>query len=86
MYEDFEIGDHVRVVNLLADKRMPVGIVERINGGYIYVHTPVAGETEDDPCVYEAYSNELVHVTEQEYFKLLLQGANIEPGPGKIKL
>jgi len=84
--EYFEVGDHVRIVNLLMNGKMPVGIVESINGAYIYVHTPVAGETEDDRCVYEAYSNELVHVTEKEYFKLLLQGANIEPNPGKIKL
>jgi len=76
MVDRIQVGDHVRIVNLLANKKMPVGIIERINGSYIYVHTPVAGETEKNRCVYEAYENELVKVTEQEYFKLILSGAN----------
>ena len=76
MGERIKIGDHVRIVNLLTNKKMPVGVVERINGAYIYVHTPVAGETTNDRCVYETYENELVKITEQEHFKLILSGAN----------
>ena len=78
MDERIKIGDHVRIVNLLVNKKMPVGFVERIDGAYIYVHTPVDGETTNDRCVYEAYENELVKITEQEYFKLILAGANLE--------
>jgi len=78
MDERIKVGDHVRIVNLLANKKMPVGLVENIDGAYIYVHTPVDGETPNDRCVYEAYENELVKITEQEYFKLILAGANLE--------
>jgi len=73
-----KVGDHVRVVNYLANNRMPVGIIESIDGSYHYVHTPVNDETEDDRCVFECYDNELVKVTEQEYFMLLLAGTNIK--------
>ena len=74
--ERFEVGDHVRIVNYLANKKMPVGLVEGHGNGMIYVHTPVEDETEEDRCVYECYHNELVKITEQEYFKLLLKGVN----------
>lgn len=74
----FKVGDHVRLVNVLKNHRMPVGIVESIDGAYIYVHTPVPDETKEDRCVFELYENELVHITEQEHFKLLLAGANIQ--------
>jgi hypothetical protein len=76
--DPIKVGDHVRIVNLLANHKMPVGIVERIDGWYIYVHTPVSDETPKDRCVYEAYENELVKITEEEYFKLILKGANIK--------
>jgi len=79
--EKFEVGDRVRIVNLLANGKMPVGIIECINGAYHYVHTPVAGETKTDRCVYEAYPNELVHVTKEEYFLHLLEGSNVEDAP-----
>jgi len=72
-----KVGDHVRIVNILKHKKFPVGIVERINGAYIYVHTPVPDETEKDRCVYEVYDNEIIPITEQEYFKALLGGENI---------
>lgn len=76
MDKPIKVGDHVRIVNLLANKKMPVGVVERIDGYYIYVHTPVSSETKNNKCVYEAYENELVKITKQEYFKLILAGAN----------
>lgn len=72
-----EVGDHVRLVNVLKHPKYPVGIVEQIDGAYIYVHTPVSDETPDDRCVFELYENEIVHITEQEYFKSLLNGDNI---------
>lgn len=74
----FKVGDHVRLVNVLQHNRMPVGIVERIDGAYIYVHTPVPDETSKDRCVFELYENELIHITEQEHFKLLLAGVNTQ--------
>ena len=76
MEERLEIGDYVRVVNFLANGKMPVGIIERINGAYYYVHTPVKDETETDRCVNECYYNELVKISEQEYFKCILGGSN----------
>ena len=72
----FQVGDHVRLVNTLKHK-LPVGIIERIDGGYFYVHTPVVDETPDDRCVFESYHNEMVKITEKEYFKSLLRGDNI---------
>ena len=36
-HESYKIGDHVRIVNYLRDNKMPVGIVENIDGAYIYV-------------------------------------------------
>ena len=77
MDERYKIGDHVRIVNYLANKKMPVGVIESIDGAYHYVHTPVSDETEKDRCVYECYPNEIVKISEQEYFKLLLSGTNI---------
>ena len=76
--EQFKVGDHVRVVNYLMNNKMPVGIIERINGAYHYVHVAVSDETEDDRCVYECYPNELVKVSEAEYFKLVLSGVNLD--------
>lgn len=77
MDEIFEIGNHVRLVNVLKHPLYPVGIVERIDGGYHYVHTPVSDETKDDRCVFELLHNEMVQITEKEYFKSLLRGDNI---------
>ena len=71
------IGDHVRLVNTLKHPNYPVGIIESIDGGYIYVHTPIADETPKDRCVFEVYDNEIVYITEQEYFAALLKGDNI---------
>jgi len=75
-----QVGDHVRLLHVfstvLKHKKQPVGIVERIDGWYIYVHTPVSDETPRDRCVYEVYENEIVKITEEEYFRLLLKGAN----------
>ncbi len=77
MDEHFTVGDHVRIVNLLANKKMPVGIIESINGGYIYVWVDIGLDpNEKYQNVYEAYANELVKITGQEYFKLILAGAN----------
>jgi hypothetical protein len=70
-------GDHVRLVNVLKHPNYPVGIVERTDGLYIYVHTPVADETPKDRCVFEVYDTEIVYITEQEYFASLLKGDNI---------
>ena len=72
-----EVGGYVRVVNTLKHPLCPVGIIEQIDGAYIYVHTPVQDETPDDRCVFELYENEIVHITEKEYFKSLLRGDNI---------
>jgi len=72
-----KIGNHVRLVNVLKHPNYPVGIVERIDGAYIYVHTPIADEIEKDRCVFEVYDNEIVSITENEYFKALLAGDNI---------
>lgn len=71
------VGDHVRIVNLLMNKKMPVGIVEKINGAYIYVWVDIGLDPDAKyQNVYEAYENELVKITKQEYFKLILAGAN----------
>jgi len=74
----YKVGDYVRLVNILKHKKFPVGIIESIDGAYIMVHTPVPDETPKDRCVWEVYDNEIVHLTEQEYFKALLNGDNIE--------
>lgn len=74
--ERFEIGDHVRIVNYIANPAMPVGIIENIDGAYHYVRSRRSGETTEDKCVFEVYPNEMVKITEQEYFKLLLKGVN----------
>ena len=72
-----KVGDHVRLVNVLKHPNYPVGIVERTDGGYIYVHTPVSDETPKDRCVFELYENEFIPITEQEYFKAILNGDNV---------
>jgi hypothetical protein len=72
-----EVGNYVRLVNVLKHPLMPVGKIESINGAYIYVHTPVQDETPDDRCVFEVYENEIVSITEKEYFKSILRGDNI---------
>ncbi len=70
-------GDHVRLVNVLKHPNYPVGVVERTDGMYIYVHTPVADETPKDRCVFELYENEVVYITAHEYTVSLLKGDNI---------
>lgn len=72
-----KVGDHVRIVNFIKYPKNPVGIIENIDGAYIYVHTPMPDETPNDPCVFEVYENEIVSITEQEYFKAMLNGDNI---------
>ena len=75
--EPIRVGDHVRIVNLLKNKKMPVGMVERINGAYIYVWVDIGLDSNEKyQNVYETYENELVKITVQEYFKLILAGAN----------
>lgn len=71
------IGSYVRLVNVLKHPKYPVGKIERIDGAYIYVHTPAQDETPDDRCVFEVFENEIVHITEKEYFKSILRGDNI---------
>ena len=73
----YKVGDHVRLVNVLKHPNYPVGIIEDINGSYIYIHTPVSDETPKDRCVFECYENEIVSITEKEYFKSLLKGDNV---------
>lgn len=73
---NIRVDDHVRIVNLLKNKKMPVGIVERIDGAYIYVWVDLPSTSVKNRCVYETYENELVKVTKAEYFKLILSGAN----------
>ena len=71
------VGDHVRIVNYLADSSMPVGIVERMDGGYIYVDVNLDNqERHQYKGHYEVYENEIVKITEQEYFRLILAGTN----------
>jgi len=71
------VDDHVRIVSLLKNKKMPVGIVESINGAYIYVWVDIGLDSNEKyQNVYETYENELVKITVQEYFKLILAGAN----------
>jgi len=70
------VGDHVRIVNYLKGS-MPVGKVERIDGEYIYVNVNLDNQDRHQyKGHYEAYLNEIVKITEQEYFKLILAGAN----------
>lgn len=76
MADRIQVGNHVRIVNLLRNKKMPVGIVERINSAYFYVWVDLPSTAKKNRCVYEAYENELVKVTKAEYFKLILSGAN----------
>lgn len=71
------VGDHVRLVNVLKHPNYPVGIVENIDGAYIFVHAPVPDETPKDRCIFEVYDNEIVYITEKEYFASLLRGDNI---------
>ena len=75
-FERFEVGDHVRIVNYLKTS-MPVGIVERIDGGYIYVNVNLNNqERHEYKDHYEVYENEIAKITKQEYFRLILAGAN----------
>ena len=74
--DQIKIGDYVRVVNYLLDKRKPVGIVERVDGAYIYVDVNVDGAEHQYKGHYEVYENEIVRITKKEYFKLILAGAN----------
>ena len=56
---------------------MPVGIVDNIDGYYFNVRVKVPdykGKKEEP--IFETYENELELITEQEYFKELLRGAN----------
>ncbi len=70
------VGDHVRIVNYLKGS-MPVGKVERIDGEYIYVNVNLDNQDRHEyKGHYEVYLNEIVKISEQEYFKLLLAGAN----------
>ena len=76
-HESYKIGDHVRIVNYLRDNKMPVGIVENIDGAYIYVDVNIDNQNRHQyKGHYEVYPNEIVKITEQEYFKLILAGAN----------
>lgn len=78
MSDPIKIGDHVRIVNYLINRNMPVGIVERIDGAYIYVNATIDGKEHQYKGHYEVYPNEIVKITEQEFFKFLLSGANLE--------
>jgi hypothetical protein len=76
VHEQFNVGDHVRIVNYLKTS-MPVGIVERIDGEYIYVDVNLDNQNRHQyKGHFEVYRNEIVKITEQEYFRLLLAGAN----------
>jgi hypothetical protein len=76
-HDRIEVGDHVRIVNYLKDNKMPAGIVESIDGAYIYVDVNLDNqERHQYKGHYEVYPNEIVKITEQEYFKLILAGAN----------
>jgi len=76
MDERIEVGDHVRVVNFVLHNKQPVGIVDRLDGAYIYVLAEIADAKDENPVTFECYYNEIVKITEQEYFKLLLKGVN----------
>jgi hypothetical protein len=74
-----KVGDHVRILNVFKDEAQTIGvtgIVESIDGAYVYVHTPMPDETPNDPCVFEALENEIVFITKKEYFKSILRGDN----------
>ena len=79
MDERYKIGDHVRIVNYLANNKMPVGIIVGIDGAYIDVDVNTDGVQYRYKGHYEVYPNEIVKITEEEYFKLILSGANIDP-------
>ena len=69
------IGDHVRIKHLIMGGSKPVGIVTGIDGAYHYVD--VDHKTSSPEFVtYECYHNELEKITEQEFFRLILAGAN----------
>lgn len=76
MTDPIKIGDHVRIVNFLLDNKKPVGIVERLDGSYIYINVNVDSAEHQYRGHYEVYDNEIVRITEQEYFKLILAGSN----------
>ena len=74
--DPIKVGDHVRIVNYLTDGNMPVGIVETMDGAYIWVDCNIDGREYQYKGHYEVYPNEIVKITEAEYFKLILAGAN----------
>lgn len=76
-----KVGDHVRIVNYLTNSNMPVGKVERMDGAYIYVNVNTDGDDSRYQYKghYEVYPNEIVKITKQEYFRLILAGANDDP-------
>lgn len=76
MTDPIKIGDHVRIVNYLTNNRMPVGIVIGMDSAYIDVDVNVDGSEHRYKGKYEVYPNEIVKITEQEYFRLILAGAN----------
>ena len=79
MDEHFKVGDYVRIVNYLTNNKMPVGRVIHIDGAYIDVDVNTDAGEHRYKGKYEVYPNELVKITKQEYFKLLLAGANEDP-------
>ncbi len=71
-----KIGDYVQIVGLYADGN-PTGIVKRKDGAYIYVLVDYPKfKNNKSKLTYETYENELVKITKQEYFKLILSGVN----------
>lgn len=76
MNQRIKISDYVQITGLYNYKN-PVGIVKGINDTYVYVWVDYP-EFKDDKSslTYETYENELVKITKQEYFKLILTGVN----------
>lgn len=74
--EQIKVGDYIRLVNFLLDEKRPVGIVVHINGSYIDVDVNTDGKKHRYRGKYEVYPNEIVKITKQEYFKLILAGSN----------
>jgi hypothetical protein len=79
-HDRIEVGDLVRIVNYLKNNQMPVGKVTHMDGQYITVDVNANDDTRYEyKGKYEVYPNEIVKITEQEYFRLLLAGANEDP-------